>query len=329
VKYSKLICTFLGVMLTATAALSGQQLPATASAGILLRSGGDSPALRSTALAAVPEDFSTLHILPGFLLDMQVYDTPEYFLSLRVNDKGSVTIPLVGSIQVAGDTLPEAARKIEAALQEKQILTHPQVTLDVSQYAGTNVSVIGEVQNPGRIPLLAPHSLLDVIAMAGGETQIAGKEIEIKRADPAEHPAVITYVRGSNDDVLKNTTVNPGDTVVIPRTGIVYVLGAVNRPGGFIMQESGNLTVVQAVALAFGTTMQAATGAMRIVRCQPDGSILEIPVPYKDVNKGKAADVGLKPQDIVYVPVSKTKAILTGGTSVMSAATSAAIYSIR
>lgn len=128
---------------------------------------------------------------------------------------------------------------------------------------------------------------------------------------------------------MKSTTVNPGDTVVVPRTGIVYVLGAVNRPGGFIMQESGNLTVVQAVALAFGTTMQAATGSMRIVRREADGSILEIPVPYKDVNRGKVADISLKPQDIVYVPVSKTKAVLTGGSSVMSAATSALIYTAR
>jgi polysaccharide export outer membrane protein len=260
---------------------------------------------------------------------MEVYDTPEFSLSLRVDDKGDVAIPLLGAIPVAGDTLPQAEQKIEEAFRSKEILKHPQVTLDVSQYAGTNISVLGEVQNPGRIALLAPHSLLDVLAMAGGETQIAGKEIQIKHAGSTTPATVVTYLRGSNEDVLKNTMVNPGDTVVVPRAGIVYVLGAVNKPGGFIMQESGNLAVAQALALAYGTTLQAAIGSMRIVRRESDGSILEIPVPYKNISRGKAADINLKPQDIVYVPVSKTKTILTGSTSVFSAATSAVIYTSR
>ncbi|HTF69928.1 MAG TPA: polysaccharide biosynthesis/export family protein, partial [Edaphobacter sp.] len=129
----------------------------------------------------VPEDFSKLTLSPGFLLGMQVYDMPEISTQLRVDANGEVAVPMSGKVHVAGLTLPEAQHAIEQRFAEKHILRNPEINLDIAQYAANNVSVLGEVQTPGRIQLLAPHSLSDVLAMVGGETQVAGETIVIRR----------------------------------------------------------------------------------------------------------------------------------------------------
>src|SRR5208337_5018161 len=102
----------------------------------------------------------------------------------------------------------------------------------------------GEVSSPGRYPVLAPRKLIDVIAMSGGQTQLAGNEIVIHRANqPEQVTEVVHYSRDVNGPTALDVAINPGDTVMVKRAGIVYVLGAVNRPGGFVMQEAGKLNI--------------------------------------------------------------------------------------
>jgi polysaccharide export outer membrane protein len=181
------------------------------------------------------------------------------------------------------------------------------------------------VHNPGRMELLAPHNLADVIALAGGETQFAGKTIEIRHhAGIAPQRQIIYWSRNADDQILVETFVLPGDTVTLQRAGIVYVLGGVNRPGGYLMQEDGDLDVTQALALAYGTEMQAAVGSMRLIRKLPDGKVEETPIAYKDIVKGKAASPRLQAEDVIYVPVSRLKTVL--GASLLANTASAAIY---
>jgi len=214
---------------------------------------------RLSPLAAVPEDFSTLQLSPGFLLNMDVYDTPEYSLELRIDSAGDVNIPMVGSVHVGDLTLVQAATKIAASLRDDKILVNPQINLNVEEYAGRDITVLGEVHSPGHIEMLAPRHLDDVIAMAGGETEYAGKTIEIRHEEGVTpRTEVIHYSRSVDNHILSDTVVLPGETVTVKRAGIVYVLGAVNRPGGYLMQEDGDLNVTQALALAYGTTMPAA-----------------------------------------------------------------------
>lgn len=278
-------------------------------------------------LTAVPEDFSRLRLAPGFLLDIEVYDEPEFSTQIRIDDNGNVTLPLVGSIHLQGKQIADAESAIEKSLRDKQILKNPQVTINVEQYTAENVTVLGEVQSPGRLQLLAPHNLLDVIAMAGGETNLAGDTIRVQHAGQSNSaPDVYNYSAGSNGDSIRNVFVKPGDTVTVERAGIVYVFGAVNRPGGYVMQEDGKLDVAQAISLALGTTMQAKTGGLRVIRHMPDGSLKTIHLSYKDIADGKAKPLPLEAQDIVYVPVSKWKAVLGSTTNIMGQTSSAAIY---
>jgi polysaccharide export outer membrane protein len=277
------------------------------------------------SVSAVPEGFSKLKLSPGFLLSMEVYDVPEFSTDLRVDADGNVSVPMLGPVHVAGGTLTEAASVISQRLHNNKILNNPHVNLNITQYAGASMSVLGEVRNPGRVELLAPHNLADVLALAGGETQYAGNVIEIRHTSGVSpDKELITHSRSNKDSVLSSTVVLPGDIVTVRRAGIVYVLGSVNRPGGYVMQEDGELNLLQAISLAYGTNIQAAVGSMRLVRKLPDGQVQEMDVRYRDVVKGKIPPPKLQAEDVVYVPVSKMKTVLSAGLT--SSAASAMIY---
>jgi polysaccharide biosynthesis/export protein len=279
---------------------------------------------RLSTLTSVPEDFFVLKLAPGFLLAMQVYDVPELTADLRVDANGDITVPTIGVVHVAGKTVPEAQTEIARLLKTNEIIKNPQVTLNIEQYAGQNVSVVGEVHNPGRLELLAPHNLGDVLALVGGETQYAGNQIDIRRqVDGSSKELHIHYAQNKKDSSLEEIMVHPGDIITVRRAGIVYVLGGVSRPGGYVMQEDGGLTVTQALSLAYGTILQASIGSIRVIRKGPDGSVTEIPVAFKDTVKGKVPPLQLQAEDVVYVPISKTKTVATSG--ILAATASAAI----
>ena len=311
-----LICVLGAISLTAVA----QELPGQRVGGGSTfdtnpgLSGNDNAAghQRITSLTVVPEDFSTLKLAPGFLLGMQVYDVPELAADLRVDGNGDITVPMVGQLHVAGKTITEAQSEIALRLRTGKIINDPRVNLNIEQYAGQNISVLGEVHNPGHLELLAPRNLGDVLALVGGETQYAGNVIEIRRqVNGASTQLQVHYDQSKSDDSAKNVMINPGDIITVRRAGIVYVLGGVNRPGGYVMQEGGTLNLSQALGLAYGTSMQAATGSIRLVRKKSDGSVEEIPIPYKDITRGKVSPTVLQAEDVVYVPISKVKTVLT------------------
>lgn len=316
--------------LLASVDVSGQQSPATVQANISESSSNANrrlPSSNGTGLLPVPEGFEKLHLSRGDLLQMDVYDVPEMSTELRVDAQGSVTVPLAGSVHVEGSTVPEAQAAIAKVLIDKKILKDPQVSINVLQYSSRYVSVLGEVLNPGRLPLLAPESLEDVIALAGGETISANDDIEIQHSGENGAIAIrhVAYVQGDGSTTLQNAEVTPGDTVVVHRAGVIYVLGAVNRPGGYLMVNGGSLNVIQAVSLAAGVTLQAAAKWAVIVRKQGDGYV-QFKVPLGAMETGRAAPVQLQVNDALYVPVSTWKTVLVNGSNVLSAATSAAIY---
>jgi polysaccharide export outer membrane protein len=278
-------------------------------------------------LGAVPEGFASLTLAPGFLVQMEVYGVPEMSAQIRVDVRGNLTIPLLGAIRVEGQAVAEAQDTIAKALADREILKSPQISLTILQYQARNVSVMGEVQIPGRVPLLAPEPLEDVLALAGGETTLAGNDIEIQGRSPGGE-AVSNHIRfeqGQDSDVLRNVLIEPGDTVLVHRAGIVYVLGAVNRPGGYLMVNGGSLNVVQALSLAGGETLHASTHWAVIVRKK--GEIFEqIKVPLGKMERGDAPPIALEINDALYVPVSGWKSLVINGSNVLSAAAAASIY---
>jgi polysaccharide biosynthesis/export protein len=311
--------------------LRAQAGMAAPSAGSTTGAGGASSAgaLKSPSggVTAVPEDFSKLKIQPGFQLDAEVYDEPDLSGQYRVGPDGDITLPLIGAVHVAGDTLAQAQDALEESFKNAQILKHPQISLDISQYAPTMVTVLGEVNSPGRLQMLAPHSLLDVLSFAGGESQMAGANIELRHQENGNVVSTTYhYQRDGNGDSIDNVMVHDGDTVIVPRAGIVYVLGQVTRPGGYLMQEDGKLDAAQAISMAMGTTLIASTKHILVIRRKPDGTYVQFEISYNDIVHGKATPPQLQPQDIVYVPNSKIKTAFSDTQGILTAATTATIY---
>ena len=213
------------------------------------------------SLNALAGDQNTLLIAPGDLLHIQVADTPDMDEDARVTDRGMVPIVGIGDVKVAGLTPGDAAAVVHDKLIDGHYLNHPQVSIIVKEFATQQVSVIGEVKTSGSYPIATPRPILAVLALAGGLNPEADRHILIERQGDQEHP-LDYYV--SNDGTLaikQQVMVNPGDTVVVSRAGIVYILGDVNRPGGYVMSNNeSQLTLLQGLALAGGVTRAAKTG---------------------------------------------------------------------
>ena len=279
-------------------------------------------------LSPAPEDFDKAEIVPGSLLSMDTYDVPELSgVSLRVDPEGNVSVPTLGTVHVAGLTVPEVQDAIAKSLKEGEILVAPHVRITVVQYSAGYITVLGEVQNPGRYQVIAKRSLGDALGFAGGETLAAGDDIEIGRAATTGTPAIqhVHHLQHDGSTDLRNVFVNPGDVVTVRRAGVVYVMGAVNRPGGYLMVNEGRLDIYQALSLAGGTALDAARNGMYIIR--PHEEVYEtIKVPFASLAKQHQSEVQLKLNDVLYVPRSNWKVTLLDGSSIIGAAVNAAIY---
>ena len=286
------------------------------------------PSISGNGPAALPDDFTKLLIAPGFVLGFDVFGVSEMAHELNVDGEGNVSVPLIGTVHVGGSTLRQAEVRFNALLAEAQLIKDPQVSLSILAFAKQAVTVAGEVQSPGRVQLLAPRSLLDVLAMAGGETTAAGGQVEIRRptADgmSASKTEYISYASGKDSEAAQAALVYPGDEVYVQRAGVVYILGAVQRPGGYLMLNGGSLTVPQAIALAQGTTLVASNKEAIIVR-KSNGHISKLITPLKQQQIGDRPVVALADGDMLYIPTSKVKAVLVNSQSVLSSAASAGI----
>ncbi len=285
----------------------------------------------SAGTEAGPEDIARIPMVAGDLLAIQVFDAPDLSGPYTVDSGGDLTLPLIGEVHVQGLTLGQCETKIASALKSGGYILKPSVSITIQQFVPTYVTVLGEVQSPGRYLLLASHSLQQVLAMAGGPTLLASGNVEIRRKEQGnEQKFEVKLKVGAPEGAAGDTQVLPGDAITLQRAGVVYVLGGVFRPGGYVMQEDGHLNLVQAIALASGTTLQASIHSMRVLRRNEDGSLEEIDVDYKRMMAGDIPPLNLRPQDVVYVPISKAKTALSGGaTSVLGAASAAAIYTVR
>lgn len=271
-------------------------------------------------------DAPWVRIGPGDLVQMSVFDVPELAQTVRIDDKGNGVINLLGALHFAGMTPAEAQTLVANELRNRNLIVDPHVTLLIQEYGTQGVSVVGEVKKPAVYPVLGSRNLLDVIAAAGGLTPLAAHQATIHHRGEDKKPVTASLSNDPSQLLATNVELRPGDTVIIPRAGIVYVIGDVGRAGGFTMQNSGKITLLQAIALAAGVNRTAATSKTRIIRKTTTG-FEEAQVDLKHLLQGKAADVALQPEDIVYIPPSSTKSILMRAPGIAQTAASAAVYS--
>jgi len=282
----------------------------------------------STApMAPLPAE-GALRIGVGDLVEVSVYGVPELTQKARVSSSGDIYLPLVNYVHVAKLTPDEAQAVIEKKLIDGGFLRNAHVTVMLTEYVSQSVTVLGEVVRPGSYPVLGGRNLLDVISAAGGPSDKAGKGVTIVHRDHPEQPEVVDVSKTSPEGSPVNPIVEAGDTIIVSKAGVVYVVGEVAKPSGFLM-ENGSLTVLKAIALAGGTTHAAALNNAKIIRKTP-GGMEETPIPLKKILAAKAPDLPMEPEDVLFVPGSASKGVAVRGLeAVLQTATALSIVAVH
>jgi polysaccharide export outer membrane protein len=246
---------------------------------------------------------------PKDLLEIKVVELPELNLAVRVSEDGSITLPLIGRVELGGLTKDAAERKIAALLAEKYV-NNPQVSVFIKEYQSNRVALIGAVKTPGMYEMIGSMNLLELISKAGGFTDNTGNDLYVTREGKDGIQVKLTI---NLDDLIingnqsLNIPLQPRDIVTVPVDKIIqiYVWGEVKNPGALSVKLSKNITLMQAIAQAGGTTATAKKSAVVIKRKdEKTGKDIQIKVNLNDIIKGKTPDPPLKEGDVVYVPES-------------------------
>jgi polysaccharide biosynthesis/export protein len=265
----------------------------------------------------------------GDLLKVSVLGVPESDQEVRVGADGNIFLNFIGAVNVAGQTTEQAQVIIAKKLVTGGFFKDPQVSVFAKEYATQGVSVLGEVQKPGVYPLLGARTLFDVLSLAGGTSARAGKLVSITHRDTPQTPTTVALSNDASESVHSNIDVFPGDTIVVSRAGVVYIVGDVKKPGG-VPIDNGSMTVLQAMAMAEGQNPTAAMNKSKLIRRLPGGEPKEIPLALGDMLSSKIPDVHLQADDIIFVPNSKAKsATKRTMEAIIQAATGMAIYGAR
>jgi polysaccharide export outer membrane protein len=193
----------------------------------------------------------------------------------------------------------------------------PHVTVSTTEFASQGASILGEVRSPGVYPTLGSRRLLDMIALAGGVSNTAGRLATIIHRDDPSHPVHIALQpTPAAMREQKNPVILPGDTIDVAKAGVIYVLGDVLRPGGILVDNNERLSVIEALSLAGGIDKTAAMSKTKLIRRLPNGRE-EVDLDLKRMLYGKQADVLVSDGDILYVPTSTGKTLLYRGTEAL------------
>jgi len=278
---------------------------------------------------------------PGDVFTVTVADAPEFGGKFRVSDSGAIQINGVKKpVSAEGRTASELSGDIRQALIDAKQLRDPQVSVFVEEYHGRTVTVIGSVAKPSVYSLQKRTTVVDAVAVAGGALPNSGSTVTIVRGEASAEAtgtsvgsvqildmARLTKGEGSSG----NVEVRNGDVISVSAAQVVYVVGAVNKPGGYTLNnpEEG-ISVIQAIALAQGFTSVAASHRALIVRQSTnEQGRREISVDVSQLLNKHGTDVLLAPNDILYIPNSGAKQTLkVMGEVAMAAVNGIAIYGV-
>lgn len=247
-------------------------------------------ALYATSAVAQPQQDYPLG--PGDALRIQVFQNPDMTVETRVSENGQITYPLIGTIQLGGLSVAAAERKIAAALKDGGFVQKPQVNIILLQMRSNQVSVLGQVNRPGRFPLDTVSRVSDMLASAGGITP-AGDDFAIitgmRDGKPFQKTIDIPALY-LNEQSEENIILAGGDTIYVHRAPLYYIYGEAQRPGSYRIERG--MTVMHALAQGGGPTIRGTEWHLRLHRKNSDGTIEKISPEMTDK---------IKPEDILYV----------------------------
>jgi polysaccharide export outer membrane protein len=259
------------------------------------------------------------------LIAVHVYQSQDYAPLVRVGLDGSIQLPLIGSLRVEGLTVHQAQDLIAAKLVSAGMYRDPQVTIQITESPNQIATVVGELH--GIVPILGERRLYDVLAAVGGAgfpssatTVVVGGGglpptashiITIHRIGVSQS---ITVDLGTDPakSMLANIPVFPRDTIIVPRVGVVYLLGAFKTQGAIPLQQNSPLTLMKVAALTGGYGFEGKPGDLRIVRSV--GTTRQVVrVDLKKIIEGKEPDPVLQAEDIIFLPTQSMKAAIKNG----------------
>lgn len=296
-----------------------------------------------SSVQTIPQDYI---ISPDDELAVDVVDVSEFSRVYRVSPTGVITMPLLSKpIQAVGLTLEQLAQSIADQLQAAGMVSQPHVTVHVNRSRLHAVTVAGAVKKPQMYEIFGKTTVLDALSQAEGLAEDAGSTAIITRGDLASRVPEAEQTSDSklestlshsgtvpvdlkrlleDGDISQNFELYPGDRISVQRAGIVYVVGAVNKPGGFVLKDDRQqMTILKALALAEYTKSTAAMKRTVIVRQAPKsaGGTQEIPVELDKITQRRAKDRVLLANDILFIPESASKrAINRAGEAMAQAA---------
>jgi len=271
------------------------------------------------------------------VLDVYVMDVPELSRQYRVSPSGTVVLPLLSDqVKASGLTPSEFSDSLAKQLHDSGLVTDPHIVVTIISSRLKSVAITGAVKMPQIYPVLGKTTLLDMLSQAQGLNDDAGNTAIVSRGKLGES---VTGQTTQTVDLKKlldtgsvqyNLAIFPGDRITIPRAGIVYVVGAVNKPGGFVIKGDDNgMTVLQALAMAEdskGTAQRQKSVIIRPDKNSPDGR-KQIPCNLNLILANKEPDQKLYANDILFVPDSAAKkAFARGLEAALQTATGLAVY---
>ena len=229
----------------------------------------------------------------GDAIRILVFQNPDLTLETRVSESGTITYPLIGAVQLGGLALSAAEQTIAKQLKEGGFVQQPQVTVVLLQNHGNQVSVLGQVNRPGRFPLETFNTRVsDMLAAAGGATA-AGDDIAIVtgvRDGKAFRKEIDIPALFLGDKPEADVVVSGGDTIYVHRAPVFYIYGEAQRPGAYRIER--NMTVMQALSQGGGPTQRGSEWFLRLHRKNASGVVERISPDMTDL---------VKPEDVIYV----------------------------
>jgi polysaccharide biosynthesis/export protein len=310
VALTALLLTFSTVAAAQSAQSSSGQGTATQSA----RSGQT-----TTILSTIPGDGLGEYLIgPNDLLSISVMESPDLTRDVRVDSDGTVGLPLLAEHpHIAGLSLTQAEALLKKKYQESGILNDPNITITLKELESKPVTLMGSVRQPGVFQVSGQVRLMRLISMAGGFSEDAGTKVQVIREDEGGTPKV-TEVRVEDlrqGRVEANVPVRGGDTVNVLPAGSVYVIGAVNHPGRFLLPSSGEQTsVLNVLALAEDLKRTAKPAHSVLIRKKgPNGEVEQIPVDLSKILARQQPDIPVVANDVLFVPDSTAKRAFARG----------------
>lgn len=242
------------------------------------------------ACAQAAEGKENYRLGPGDSIRIDVYDTPELDRTARLNEKGQVGYPLVGTLELGGLTPAEAADRIAARLKAENILRNPQVTVAVEAYRSRRVTVLGAVPEPGEYFLSDERTVVDVLAKAGWVKENGADYVLLTRATSDGESQYRLTLDALTSGEHRGLQAQAGDRLFVPKQQVFYIQGAVNNAGSYRFQD--DMTVMEAISVGGGLTKRGSRGRIEIKRRDDNGDVQTFDAELDD---------RLRPNDTVLV----------------------------